>query len=530
MKQISKIKNIESYRVSIYLLIALSFISISWRTYQEDISFSSLIPEKGYKIDYFFLVKSKKEDVFVKAYVPQSTGRQKIFNERFDSPYFTIKYKNNSTGKRAIWRSKDTDNSRFIKYSFTFSGKSASYKISPDIEVPLVYNDEIYKYLEAERYIEVDNIDIQSLAEVLKDNEKSVYKILRKIHNYVYNIPSAPISDLTTALEAYENNLASCNGKSRLFVALCRANNIPARLVGGIIIEPGKKRTSHQWLEVFIEGSWVPFDALNNHFAYIPDYYMELYKGDEFLITHTPNIDFDYHFVISNKTSIPATFTGDIMNHSRLGEFYFLLNQQYGISWDFIRILFLLPLAGIVVALFKNVVGLKSFGIFLPALISFSAIPIGFWNGMMLFSIVVGIVSLIHFPMEKLGLLHTPKLVIMLISVSISFLALLFIQKISNQALFSGQLFIPIVITTITAEKFAQSISEKGFIESAYLLAQTLLIAGVCFIVVNSDAMLAVLMTYPEFILIEICIMVLLGKWIGIRLTEYSRFKWVVSY
>ncbi|MEL7219627.1 MAG: transglutaminase family protein, partial [Pseudomonadota bacterium] len=89
---------------------------------------------------------------------------------------------------------------------------------------------------------------------------------------------------------------ASCNGKGRLFVALARTNGIPARLVGGVILNEGSKKTSHQWLEVLIEGRWVPFDPTNGHFATLPENYLRLYTGDHALFRHTRNINFDYLF------------------------------------------------------------------------------------------------------------------------------------------------------------------------------------------------------------------------------------------
>ena len=47
--------------------------------------------------------------------------------------------------------------------------------------------------------------------------------------------------NLTDARSAFEEQEASCNGKSRLFVALCRAHMIPARMVGGIMPTKRKK-------------------------------------------------------------------------------------------------------------------------------------------------------------------------------------------------------------------------------------------------------------------------------------------------
>jgi hypothetical protein len=53
-----------------------------------------------------------------------------------------------------------------------------------------------------------------------------------------------------------------CQLGSGLFVALCRARGIPARLVGGYLLYPASP-TNHFWSEVWIEDrGWTPFDFL----------------------------------------------------------------------------------------------------------------------------------------------------------------------------------------------------------------------------------------------------------------------------
>jgi hypothetical protein len=75
-----------------------------------------------------------------------------------------------------------------------------------------------------------------------------------------------------------------------LFLALARNAGVPGRLVGGVILETGQKKTSHQWLEIYVNGYWIPFDALNNHFTFPPENYMELYKGDAFLLNQVMEV------------------------------------------------------------------------------------------------------------------------------------------------------------------------------------------------------------------------------------------------
>jgi hypothetical protein len=52
-----------------------------------------------------------------------------------------------------------------------------------------------------------------------------------------------------------------------LFVALCRANGLPARRVGGYICPESavlKARDYHNWVELYEDGTWQIADPQNN--------------------------------------------------------------------------------------------------------------------------------------------------------------------------------------------------------------------------------------------------------------------------
>ena len=52
-----------------------------------------------------------------------------------------------------------------------------------------------------------------------------------------------------------------CTSYTDLFVALCRACNIPARAIEGYTISSGNISIGHDWAEVYINDiGWVPFD------------------------------------------------------------------------------------------------------------------------------------------------------------------------------------------------------------------------------------------------------------------------------
>jgi hypothetical protein len=58
-----------------------------------------------------------------------------------------------------------------------------------------------------------------------------------------------------------DHRWCDCLLAAALFISLCRAQNIPARLVGGHVLYP-LAPTNHYWAECWLRESWVPYDFL----------------------------------------------------------------------------------------------------------------------------------------------------------------------------------------------------------------------------------------------------------------------------
>lgn len=517
-----------SLRITIILIILFALISMSFKVKPISKSYESFLPKDVFKVNYKFYSKGKGKKIFIKTYIPQSNERQKISLQEESSSKMNFTIRNEFDNQRAIWRAKDLSSFHTVNYSFTFRGKAIKYNIDDNISIIDNHNLVDEKYIKPEKYIESDHSKIIALSDKLSKNIVGLKSHLEQFFNYVHNIPSAPIRDLTSALTAFEQNKASCNGKARLFVALCRTKGIASRLKGGIILEETKKRTSHLWAEVLIGGKWVPFDVLNGHFAFLPSYYLELYAGDHFLITHTPNILFDYAYDIKKVSHIPfinMTSNDEIMNNPIS---LLKLSESNIMPKNVLYFLLLLPLGGLLIAISKNVIGLKTFGVFLPVLIAYTFTSVGFKTGMLLFMMITTLVALISVPLSKWGLLYTPKIVVILGFTVVSIFILISIGSYYKIEWLLSISFFPIIITAIVSERFARAIEEDGCKDAISKMLQTLFATILCFIVFSSIAVKTLLLIFPEIILISIGITLMLGKWIGLRLTEYSRFNYLI--
>lgn len=135
------------------------------------------------------------------------------------------------------------------------------------------------RFLQSERYIESDNHEISQFSERFKDSrpDKTAENIFQWIaDNIKYSVYT---KDDIGALYALRIKQGDCTEFMYLFVALCRANDIPARGIGGYIfsgdpiLNPG---TYHNWAEFYEDGAWRIVDPQKKVFMQDSSHYIAM--------------------------------------------------------------------------------------------------------------------------------------------------------------------------------------------------------------------------------------------------------------
>ena len=116
-------------------------------------------------------------------------------------------------------------------------------------------------------YIDCNNDVLKTKAnELIKDYQNNIDKA-KQIQQFVISHLKLQVyhdSFLDKASHTYELGYGTCMNFSRLFVALCRAANIPARTIWGIVLDHNGGNIydyHHQWAEVLDDsGYWHPAD------------------------------------------------------------------------------------------------------------------------------------------------------------------------------------------------------------------------------------------------------------------------------
>lgn len=199
-----------------------------------------------------------------------------------------------------------------------------------------------------------------------------------------------------------------------------------------------------------------------------------------------------------------------------------------GVSIETIVLLILLPLVATIIAGARHLVGLRGFGILLPAALSVVFLEMGPVLGIALFLFIVFVSTLIRLLLKKtkIKLQYLPRMALILWSVSVGVLGVLLASSFVKEIDFSDVALVPILILVLLSEDFTRVQLGKSAGVAVSLTSETLILALVSFAFLSLTQVQYFALLNPEITLFLAAILdILLGRYVGLRLVEYWRFR-----
>lgn len=200
-------------------------------------------------------------------------------------------------------------------------------------------------------------------------------------------------------------------------------------------------------------------------------------------------------------------------------------------------LLLALPIVTTLVTFSRYFIGLKSLNIYTSILMVFALMEIAHVHGAE-FDVFNGLVRglLITTPMIVIALFlqsvsasmrmhYISKVSIITTLVSVFALFTLYIGTEINALSYILIHPMALIILIVVLDIFVKNYIRKGPIKSVKLILNTIGLAFVISILMEQAFMQKLLFAHPEITLYSLVIDVLLGRWTGLRLSEYLRFK-----
>lgn len=203
-----------------------------------------------------------------------------------------------------------------------------------------------------------------------------------------------------------------------------------------------------------------------------------------------------------------------------------------GVPANTIVLLLLLPISALVIAVTRNVIGIRGFGIFLPAALSVVFVAIGPVVGILLFLLIVVISTIVRLTLRKLKVkfLYLPRMALILWAVVIGVLGVLFSAPLIKSAPLTNVSIFAVLILILLAEDFIRVQLGKSVKTAISLTTETLIIALVSYIFLTLKPLQNYVLLNPEItLLVTGSLDIILAKYSGLRLMEIWRFRKLIT-
>ncbi|MBK7519688.1 MAG: inactive transglutaminase family protein [Gammaproteobacteria bacterium] len=304
---------------------------------------------------------------------------------------------------------------------------------------------------------------------------------------------------------------------------------IPNRIVRGLMLEDGRRRQKLvDLVEVWDKKGWKIFDPRNARPG-LPENFIIWRRGDVSLLDVEGGHDSQVTFSIlsSYRPARDLALASAVDNRAALIDFsiYSLpIEEQTAF-----KTILLVPIGTLVVAIFRILIGLRTSGTFMPILIALAFIQTTLLWNLLLFITVVGIGLYIRFHLARLNLLLIGRIsaVVTVVIGLMSGISILSYKLGLNQILTIT--FFPMIILSWTIERMSILWEEEGPHEVAIQGGGSLLVATAAYLLMSNELVAHLTFNFPELLLVQLALILLIGQYTGYRLMELKRFAPLVE-
>lgn len=501
-------------RAHLYILAgSLTVIALAFFLYKVLVFGFPLRPEERtdiWRVEVQVRFEATGGPVKASLFLPQRTGALTVIDQSFVSPgYGLTTVPERGAGTRAVYSLRDAKGLQTLYYRAVVQSGGApegrEHDPRPEVEPPPLAGPQRAAAETVIGAVQRQSADAATFAALL-----------------VKRLKEASSGDEANFLLGHR---PSNRRLVTVAVRLMQFAGIPARMVNGMALAPERRNAQfHRWLEYYADGRWRSLQTADAG-QIGKQVYLPWWRGD------APFADVSggrslRHSIVTSRSYEYAIRTA--LARQRELEKRFVEYSLFGLplqAQSLFRTILVIPVGILLLVILRNIVGVKTFGTFMPVLIALAFRQTGLLWGCFFLSIVVGLGLAVRFYLERLKLLLVPRLatIVIVVILLLAMLTVLSFQLGFDRGLSIG--LFPIVILTMTIERMTLVWEERGAGEAFQQAAGSIFVGALCYLLMNLRLVEHLAFVFPELLLAVLAATLLLGRYTGYRLTELRRFR-----
>lgn len=453
---------------------------------------------------------ARGDPIIVSFALPSETSNIVFIEEDFASPDYGFSELASPTGRRAQWSKRIASGPQTAYYRLSLY--ETDQINSPPTAVDLPSEPEKPEFDEVHKTAAITILD---QARSKSANTEIFTRELISLLN-----SNAPNQNRSLLLNEQSNE----DYKTHLIINLLAMEGISARIVRGLYLEDGRRRQSlANFVEVYIGNQWLLFNQDTGESGK-PRNFLVWQRGDQSLLDVVGGKNSQISFsIIKNVHSTRNLVVRDSINR-QAGIIDFSIYSLPIEQQNAFKMILLLPIGALIVVIMRLLIGIRTSGTFMPILIALALIQTTLLTGIIIFLIVVGTGLLIRAYLSRLHLLFVARISAVIIVV-IAIMA--GISIISHKLGLSQALtvtFFPMIILSWTIERMSVLWEEDGPREVFIQGSGSLLTAVIAYLFMTNRTIEYLTFNFPELMLVNLALILILGQYTGYRLSELYRF------
>jgi hypothetical protein len=470
-------------------------------------------------------LKSDKKPHVIRVATPIDTEHARVVSQKFTYPgmRMTRLRSQSADSSNIVLRTQEAGQLQFEAEYTIQTSTARRWLVRPTH--PLKDAEQRQHYLQAEPDIETDNeAVINTLAKLtatVEDNTGLTTVIFNYVANHILNDPKTPND---SAEQVLAKKRGSVLGKANAIVALCRAAGIPARIVTGIVLSESFNAPLDFWTEVYLDNDWRSYAPAKGYAGKLPPNFVPLKYGSSPLAQSN-----DLAELQTELSVLPAVGAARLLNTEQANWLDILDLTRLSVAMqDTLSSLLLLPFGALLTVVFRQILGLRSYGTFTSALLALAVIHAE-W-----ITIIFILLSVLAFAVSGRALVghhmsRVPRLTVIftLVALSMGFA----VSAMEYLELSPGPqvVLLPIIILTGLIDHIYRTAEESGLKISMLRLWWTCVVSFLCYLLFRIDFLAQWTLRFPEIHLLTVAAALMMNLYYGKKLTSLPAFEWLAE-
>jgi len=486
-------------------------MGIRWAYFDVD---RVLEEDTAWKISLTGLIEAEKDTTILSGAKPKSGRYNKVISQRFYHPDFRLITTIPARAGKVTARARRSGKTEFLTEYHVQVNVAPQLHLEKKSTLSIAERE---KYLLSGTSVDLTQPALVNLSDFLRRGVNNKSELLSKIFLHSQKLLKATDTKYDEIKAIIKSNKATSLGRARIMLALCRLNDIPARIVTGFTLTQTNSAKPHYWIEVYSENEyWQPYDPEKGFERELPHNYVTFAydEPDIFIIENGKLLD--------TKYSIEEDL--DILNVARFQQekdFFdiFDLRRLDIDTRDALIKVLLLPFCVLLTALFRHVLGFFPYGTFTASLLALAMVYAEVLVTLIIAMIVI-FLALVGRSILPKTCPRAPRL-----SLIFTFVALSMVFSISILAYFSVSpggniILLPTIILVAIVDRFYSYMDKSGTHAALLRLGVTILIAAFCIPILQYEQLGVFILAYPEAHFITAAAVLLLAAYKGKKFTD----------